>query len=173
MPDELEILDVQKSLPRTTEFSGLEGVSQQKWVDLAVTIRNGSARKTRHVMSSLSTLNYDPATRTLFLGLSEPERTAGRFLFHKFSPGTKAVLPGEVITIRVAVPLEIKRILPPAGLKFQCEVLDISDMEQVQLTIAYGETAFRPVPSDKPEQRTKRLRAWGQTIVKTVAVSKS
>jgi len=175
VPEDLEIVDVQVSPPRLTE-PDIERGERQEWVDIAINVRNRSAEKTLYTISSLRTLDYDPDTQTLLLGLSEPEPDPGFPQFHTFLPELASVPPGESEALQVSVPLIINRITSVSesgvsGLESELsglntEVIDISGLQRVSCTISYDETLFRPVTDGAPVEQ--QLHSWGKIVEKTI-----
>jgi len=118
------------------------------------------------VISSLRTLDYDATTRTLLLGLSEPEPSPEMVPIHILPPSQMAIPPQETAVVTVTVPMVIKRARPSGTLGLRVETLDISGLQHVHCRVSYGETPHYPDPSASARERMRQLRSWGRVTEK-------
>jgi hypothetical protein len=165
MAEQIRITDVRIGAPRASRSAPGE-----QRLDLAMEVRNDS-KKTMHVIASLRALDYDPDTRTLFVGLSEPELKEGLRPSNFVMPHTTVIRPGKSATLEVSVPLVIRKIVPSNQLGIGVETLDISDVQNVKSEIAYAPEPFYPRRSESAETMSRELRSWGEKVQKTIEVS--
>src|SRR5215211_6511304 len=163
MAEELEIRDVQISPPRLLE-PDIERGEQQPVVDISVEVRNRSADKTLHAISSLRTLSYDSATKTLSLGFREPEPNSDFPLPHILPPQVTSIPPGETRALEVTVPVVIKEIQPSDQWALNVSTYNISELEHVTCTVSYNETPFETRSTESGVEMVKRLQEWGQAV---------
>jgi hypothetical protein len=166
VPEELQVVDIQVSPPRLEE-PDIETGERRQWVDILITVQNTS-RRTLYVISSLRSLRYDRATGTLFIGLSEPESIPQIRPMHVVPPSVTAIAPQESAVIKIAVPLQIIEIKPSTTLGLRTETFDVTGLQRIASTVAYGETPFYPRPTDSLEEMHRRLRSWATTVERTV-----
>jgi hypothetical protein len=167
MAEQLEIVDIRIGTPRPSQFTATE-----QRLDLAIDVRNNS-KNTLHAISSVRALNYDPATQTLYVGLSEPELGPEIKPSNFIMPHTITLPPGETTTLNVSVPLVIRKIVPSTQLGLGTETLDVSGLRNVQAEISFAPTPFYPKPDDAPESISRELRSWGEKTQKKLSRSPS
>jgi len=172
MPADLQIVDAKIIGTRNVEAQGREKPITQRWVDISVTLKNLSTSKTIYIISSIRRLNYDVGSKTLRIGLHEPESTEEFKPIHIFPPSTTPLAPGAVIDLELSVPQQINRIVRPKEGKLEFETLDISDVQHVVVTASHSATDFRPVPGDSPAELKRRLHSWGKTVERKIKISK-
>ena len=165
MAEQLEIMDVRVGAPRASRSN-----PNQQRLDVAIDVRNNS-NSTLHAITSVRSLDYDPSTQTLYVGLSEPEPQPGFKPSNFVAPHTKAVAPRETETIEVSVPTLINKVIPSSGLSLNVEKLDLTGVRNVTCEVAFATTPFYPKKSDAPEVMSRQLHTWGQRSRKTVGPS--
>jgi hypothetical protein len=166
MPDNLEIIDLRLSSPKSSGQPDVEG-GERQYVDITITLRNDSQTSIYQVISDIRKLHYDRNTRTLILGLSEIQLNAEWKGIHLSTPSLRPVLPGETVDLDISIPLLVKRIILSGGPGPHYEVLDITGVEHVNCIISYDETPFPSMLSQPLEQRRRHLQECGITIDKT------
>ena len=162
MAEQLEIVDVRVGAPRAARFA-----PSQQHLDVAIEVRNNS-RNTLHAIASVRSLDYDSATQTLFVGLSEPEPKPEFRPSNFIAPHTKAIPPKQSETIEVSVPSVIHKLLPSGKLGMGVETLDVSGVHNVRCEVSFDTTPFYPKQADSPEAMSRALRSWGQRTEKTM-----
>jgi len=160
MANDIKVADAQFRARQSVETSEKRR-EQQRWVELAVTIRNSSTNTTYHVVSTLRTLRYDVDTRTLVVGLSETESVSNVPLRHVFPAGMTPVEPGETANIEISVPVPMREVRLSKG-SIEVEEVDVSGLQRVTVIISYDHTPYRPVYTDSPVERIKQLHNWGR-----------
>jgi hypothetical protein len=166
MAEQLEILDVRVGSPRAS----LSAPSKQR-LDLTIDVRNNS-KTTLHAITSVRSLDYDAATQTLFVGLSEPELAPGARPSTFIAPHTTTIAPKKTETISVSVPAVINKLIPSGGqLGMGVESVDVSGVQTVKFEVAYGPTPFYPKSADSPANMSQELRSWGKKAQKTLVRS--
>ena len=162
MAEQLEILDVRIGAPRAAKFT-----ATQQRLDVAIEVRNNS-KSTLHVISSVRSLDFDPATQTLSVGLSEPEPQREIKPLQFLEPHTVTVAPRQTATLEVSVPLVIRKVVPSSKMGLGLENLDVSGVQNVKCQIAFSSKPFYPKSADSAEHMFRELRAWGTKTEKTL-----
>jgi len=162
MSSDLEITGINLSRPRVS--------GEEKFIDVEITVKNNS-NVVQYVISSLQGLKYDKSDETLFIGLSEqlffPEAASTNMFFHRIRPSVISIPPRESHTIKVSIPLVIRRILTPKdSSKIYVELSDISKLEHIVCRVSHD---IVPIPAERnllgvPEGKEYYMR--GKTIKK-------
>ena len=88
---------------------------------------------------------------------------SGRYMEGKVQePEQVALLPDTLFHWEYLLPLWVKKITRPAGLKEIVEVLNISGAQKVFCTVAYHTSPFRLNPSIEGEAVLWNLSKWGK-----------
>lgn len=162
MPNALRIVDIRLVNPHVGD-EDIESGAREALIDVVVTVENRSSR-TYFVVASLRRIQYDPATRILRIGLHEPAPTPGMRFSQLMLPELVPVLPGETRELRVTIPIQIKQLtFSETSLGLRTEIFDISDVQQVEVVVAYADTPFRPTAGDSAPDVQRKLHAWGHT----------
>jgi hypothetical protein len=165
MAPNLMIKDIKLMPPRLDEENKETG-ERHKWVDIEITVTNPSD-KNLYAISSLRSLNYDPATKTLRLGLSEPEPIP--HIKHRLSPALATIKQNQTVVLHLSIPLIIRHLRPSSGLGMEVETLDISHVERVICDISFHTAPFYPKPKATSEELMRDLRVWGKPLKKEFA----
>ena len=175
MGDELAIVDVQVTSPRTVSVLSVtqSGVAKddQRWFDVVVTLRNGSRRITYQCISELRYLHYDSETATVYVGFFEAAPHPQVQVSHVRPPVTTAVLPGGSAVISARVPEIIHRISVESGTRGH-DALDTSKARRLTCRVAYSLAPFRVRPRELVADALHRLGSWDVTKEFTVAMNR-
>jgi hypothetical protein len=134
-------------------------------VQVCITLKNNSKTSTYYVLKRPRTLNYDRGSHTFSIGLYEKELPEGvQVCSSPFEPEQVAILPDTTFDWQYLVPVWMKKIIRPAGLREIVEVVDISAVRKVVCTLACHTSPFRVTPSDTPEEVRVALCKWGETV---------
>jgi len=125
MAENLEILDVRIGAPRPST------VTNHQRLDISIDVMNNS-KNALHLISSVRTLDYDPASRTLMIGLTEPEPQPGTRISNFIKPHTITIPAKSTQTIEVSVPALIHKIVPSTGLGTKVEDLDVTGVQHAR-----------------------------------------
>lgn len=162
MAEQLQVLDVRIGAPRESSFT-----ATQQRLDIAIDLRNTS-KSSLHIISSVRSLDYDPATRTLFVGLCEPPGQTDVTPHQFVMPHTSVIQPKQAATIKVSVPQVIRKVVPANQLGLAVEELDVAGVEHVRVEVAYSRTPFYPKPSEPAARLFQELRSWGSRVTTTM-----
>jgi len=132
-------------------------------VEVVVTLKNNSRVFTYYVLRRPRNIDYDKGSHTLSISLYEKE-TSRDVGSSPTEPEQIAISPGATLHWQYLLPVWIKKITRPPGLREIVEVSDISRVQKVVCTVAYHTSPFRVEPSDKPEEVLVALSKWGTTI---------
>lgn len=164
MPDDLTIAGARLSEPRTDPEPEPERGELRQWIDIEVEVENRSRGKPLYVISSLRSLQYDAATRTLNLGFRELE-PSGDFEPLRFSePEHTEVRPGGKAKIKASIPLILKEIIPSPEKGFEITTSDLSELEHLTCVVAFDEAPFFAVPSKSPTEQMREFSKWGKAV---------
>ena len=134
-------------------------------VQIIITLKNNSKTLTYYVLKRPRNIDYDKGSQTLSIGLYEKELPQDiKVSSRLFEPEQVPILPDTTHRWQYLIPLWIKKIMRPAGLREIIEVLDISGVQKVICTVAYHTSPFRVEPSDKREEVPVALSKWGETV---------
>jgi hypothetical protein len=134
-------------------------------VRVIITLRNNSKMETCYVLKRPRTIDYDRGSHTLSIGLCEKDLPEGvQVSSSPFEPEQVAILPDTTVEWEYLVPVWLKKIMRPAGLREVVEVVDISAVGKVICMVACHTRPFRVTPSDTPEEVQVALSKWGETV---------
>jgi hypothetical protein len=168
MNNDIDIVDIQISSPRSEQPSTSSSVVQRQWIDVTVIVENHSSTNTYHVVSSLNFQHYDVVTRTLFLGaIPQSDVELGSTLLHLPEPSQVTIRPGSSALIQESLPLIVERLVPSGGLGMRLEQVDLSDMQRITCRTVFNDTPFRFDPLEASGNVIQHLRLWGQAIERT------
>jgi predicted thioesterase len=162
MPD-IEIEDVQFSPPWLDE-PDMERGERRAWTDVAISVRNHSSKITHYVMADLRNLRYDESSATLKLIFAELPPNENIVATSVVLPHFMPVLPGTTAVIRDSIPIQMKGIDFTAGPLPSVQVIDISGMQRVEVTLTHDTTPFRPVHTDRRVEIQRQLHCWGKRV---------
>lgn len=166
MPD-IEIEDIQFSRPRLDEPDNERGL-RRAWTDIAISIRNRSARTTYYLRADLRGVQYEESTATLKLVLAElPPREDTHITFFA-EPHFMPVLPGNTAVIHETIPIHMNVLDLSTDDTPNAKVIDISNMQRVEVTAACNTTPFRPVHTDSRAEIQEQLHGWGDRVSHTL-----
>lgn len=156
-PD-ITIEDVNLQIEKSSRY--IEGK-----VQIIITLKNNSKTLIYYVLKRPRNIDYDKGSHTLSIGLYEKELPQDiKVSSRPFEPEQVAILPDTTLQWQYLIPVWIKKIMRPSGLREIVEVLDISDVQKVVCTVAYHTSPFRIKPSDKREEVLVALSKWGETV---------
>jgi len=134
-------------------------------VQIIITLKNNSETLTYYVLKRPRNIDYDRGSHTLSIGLYEKELQQDiKVSSGPFEPEQVAILPDATLQWQYLVPVWMKKIIRPSGLREIVEVLDISAVRKVVCTVAYHTSPFRVESSDKREEVPVALSKWGETV---------
>ena len=134
-------------------------------VQIIITLKNNSKTLTYYVLKRPRNIDYDKGSHTLSIDLYEKELPQDiKVSSMPFEPEQVAILPDTTLQWQYLVPLWMKKITRPSGLREIVEVLDISGVQKVVCIVAYHTSPFRVKPSDKGEEVLMALSKWGETV---------
>jgi hypothetical protein len=134
-------------------------------VETIITLKNNSKTLTYYVLKRPRNIDYEKGSHTLSIGLYEKELPQDlKVSSSPFEPEQIAILPDTTLQWQYLLPVWLKKITRPSGLREIVEVLDISGVQKVVCTVAYHTSPFRVKPSDKPEEVPGALSKWGATV---------
>jgi len=134
-------------------------------VQIIIALKNNSKTLIYYVLKRPRNIDYDKGSHTLSIGLYEKELPQDiKVSSTPFEPEQVAILPDTTLQWEYWVPVWMKKIMRPSGLREIVEVLDISDVQKVACTVAYHTSRFRVKPSDKREEVLVALSKWGETV---------
>jgi hypothetical protein len=134
-------------------------------VQMLITLKNNSKTVIYYVLKRPRNIDYDPGTHTLSISLYEKELPQDiKVSSIPFEPEQIAILPDTTLHWQYLVPVWMKKIMRPPGVREIVEVLDISDVQKVICTVAYHTSPFRVKPSDNGEEVLAALSKWGETV---------
>lgn len=110
-------------------------------VQIIIALKNNSKTLTYYVLKRPRNIDYDKDSRILSIGLYE--QALSRDIAGGFEPEQVAILPDTTLQWQYLIPVWMKKIMRPAGLREVVEVLDISDVQKVVCTVAYHTSPFR------------------------------
>ena len=134
-------------------------------VQITITLKNHSKSLVYYVMKRPGEIDYDKSSHTLSIGLYEkalPQEI--NVSSGPFEPEQEAILPDTTLQWQYLIPLWMKKITRPSGLREIVEVLDISTVQKVICTVAYHTSPYRVEPSDEGEEVVAALSKWGETV---------
>lgn len=134
-------------------------------VQVSISLKNNSKTLIYYVLKRPRNIDYDQGGHTLSIGLYEkglPQDIKGSS--RPSEPEQVAILPATTLQWQYLVPVWMKKITRPPGLREIVEVLDISAVQKVVCIVAYHTSPFRVQPSDKPEEMLVALSKWGDTV---------
>jgi hypothetical protein len=135
-------------------------------VQVIITLKNNSKTLNYYVLKRPRNIDYDRGSHTLSIGLYEkelPEDIKGSSS-PLIEPEQVAILPDTTLQWQYLIPVWIKKITRPPGLREIVEVLNISDFQKVVCTVAYHTSPFTVNPSGKQEEVPVALSKWGETV---------
>ncbi|MDQ3936580.1 MAG: hypothetical protein M3340_18315 [Actinomycetota bacterium] len=157
---DLEIQAIELSEPYAVEPpEGATGEPIER-VSVRIDARNTSPDTTLHAISEARRIQFDEATGTLFLGLSDPPPEETPEIFHQFAPAQTPVLPNETATLEVSVPRVIRllRVGEGEGLSgIAYDEVDMSQVRRVECEVAYADTPFRRAPDQSAREMNREL----------------
>jgi hypothetical protein len=124
-------------------------------VQVVISMKNNSKTLTYYVLKRPRTIEYDKDSRTLSIGLYEqalPQDITGGF-----EPEQIAILPDATLQWQYLIPVWMKKIMRPGGLREVVEVLDISDVQKVVCTVAYHTSPFRETWAETVSSSFERM----------------
>ena len=134
-------------------------------VQVTVTLKNNSKTLIYYVLKRPRNIDYDKGSHTLSIGLYEKELPQDiKVSSSPFEPEQVAILPDTTLQWQYLLPVWMKKIMRPPGLREIVEVSDISGVQKVVCTVAYHTNPFRVKPSDKQEEVLVALSKWGETV---------
>ena len=134
-------------------------------VQIIITLKNNSRTLIYYVLKRPRNIDYDQGSHTLSIKKKKKELPQDiKVSSSPFEPEQVAILPDTTLQWQYLLPVWIKKIMRPSGLKEIVEVLDISRVQKVVCTVAYHTSPFRIKPSDKREEVLVPLSKWGETI---------
>lgn len=101
-------------------------------VQVIITLKNNSTTVVYYVPKRPRNIDYDKSSRTLSIGLYDNELLQDR----PFEPEQVAILPGTTLPWQYLIPVWMKKITRPSGVRETVEVLDISTVQKVVCTVA-------------------------------------
>jgi hypothetical protein len=134
-------------------------------VQIVITLKNNSKTVTYYMLKRPRDIDYDKGSHTLSIGLYEKEPPPDiKVSSRLFAPEQVTILPDTTLQWQYLVPVWMKKITRPPGLREIVEVLDISAVQKVVCTVAYHASPFRVNPSDEGEEVLMALSKWGETV---------
>jgi len=134
-------------------------------MQISIALKNNSKTLTYYVLRRPRTIDYDQGSHTLSIGLYEKEQPQDiRGGTGPFEPDQIAIPPETTLQWQYLLPVWMKKITRPVGLREIVEVVDISGAQKLVSTVAYHPSPFRVTPSDQKEEELAELSQWG-TIV--------
>jgi len=176
MADSLEIVDVGFELPGLAgaatgaSRAAPAGSSDAATIALSATVTNRTAG-TLYVISDVRTLDYDPASRRLVVGFSEPPGSPTHVPRHKFPPRIREVPAGESAVLSAAVPAVLNKMRPSSGLGMNIEPLDVRAAASLVVRVAFGDAPFRPEQAEPSPRMLLRLHDWARVVEKTTTLA--
>jgi len=126
-------------------------------VQIILTLKNNSKTLVYYVLKRPRDINYDKGSHTLSIGLYEKELPQDINVSSRpFEPEQVAILPDTSLQWQYLIPLWMKKIARPPGLREIVEVLDISDVQKVICTVAYHTSPFQVETVSASFERTMR-----------------
>jgi len=112
-------------------------------VQIIITLKNNSKTLIYYVLKRPRNIDYDNGSHTLSMGLYEKELPQDiKVSSSPIEPEQVAILPDTTLQWQYLIPMWLKKIMRPAGLREIVEVLDISDVQKVVL---YGGIPYKPL----------------------------
>jgi hypothetical protein len=134
-------------------------------VQVTITLKNNSKTATYYMFKRPRDIDYDKDSHTLSIGLYEKDLPQDvKVSSGPIEPEQVALLPDTIFHWEYLLPLWVKKITRPAGLKEIVEVLNISGAQKVVCTVAYHTSPFRVNPSIEGEAVPGNLSKWGKTV---------
>jgi hypothetical protein len=126
-------------------------------VQIILTLKNNSKTLVYYVLKRPRDIDYDKGSHTLSIGLYEKELPQDiNVSSRSFEREQVAILPDTSLQWQYLIPLWMKKIVRPPGLREIVEVLDISDVQKVICTVAYHTSPFRGETVSASFERTMR-----------------
>lgn len=160
---DIEIANVQFS-PPWLDDPDLERGERQAWTDVAISVRNCSSTVTHYVRADVGMVQYEEKNATLKLVLAEAPPSDNLLVTFLVAPHFMPVLPGATAVIRESIPIQMKGIDLTTDPLPTMQVIDISGMRRVEVTVTHDSTPYRPVHTDDPAEIRKQLHAWGKRV---------
>ena len=155
---DITIEDVSLQIEKSSRY--IEGK-----VQVIITLKNNSKTLTYYVLKRPRTIDYDKGSHTLSIGLYEKELPQDiKVSSSPIEPEQVAILPDTTLQWQYLLPVWMKKIMRPPGLREIVEVLDISGVQKVVCTVAYHTSPFRVEPSDKWGEMLVALSKWGEIV---------
>jgi hypothetical protein len=130
-----------------------------------ITMMNNSKSLIYYLLKRPRNIDYDPGNHTLSIGLYEKEQPQDiKVDSSPFEPEQITILPDTTLQWQYLIPLWIKKIRHPSGLRESVEVYNFSDVQKVVCTVARDTKPFQANPSDKREEAVVALCNWGETV---------
>lgn len=134
-------------------------------VIVSMEVSNPSSR-TLHAYATPRKVQYDEATQSLKLYLSDrnpnPNLTGGMNVL----PGFTSVDPSGKTTITVKLPRFLSQLVPGAVAgKAEWKRLPIHEAKNVEVEIAYNDTPFYADPRQKSGHVSEQLARWGKNVM--------
>jgi len=103
-------------------------------VQVSIALKNNSSTMTYYVLKRPGDMDYDRGSQTLSIGLCEKQLPKDSS--SPFEPEQIVILPGATLEWQYMVPVWMKKITRPAGLREVVEVVNISDVQKVDCAVA-------------------------------------
>ena len=134
-------------------------------VQIVIALKNSSKTLMYYVLKRPRNIDYDKGSHTLSIGLYEKELPQDiKVCSSLFEPEQVTILPDTTLQWQYLIPVWIKKIMRPSGLREIVEVLNISAVQKVVCTVAYHTSPFGVKPSDEREEVPVALSKWGETV---------
>lgn len=134
-------------------------------VQITISLKNNSKTLSYYVLRRPRNIEYDQASHTLSIGLKEKELSQDIKVDSMLSaPEQLTILPDSTLQWQYLLPVWLKKITRPPGLREIVEVLNIADVQKVDCAVAYHTSPFQVKPSDRQEEMLVALSKWGETV---------
>lgn len=151
------------------------GAEPLKQIRVGIAVENPSDQPL-HVWAAWRAYDYDAATRTLTVYLTEhtPPPPPGITMIsdHPRTPPQVVIVPRSRATVHVDVPATIRRRVPGTGLGMHFVEEPIGPIDRVDLHLQSATEPITPAKADEsPERHRERLRQTGGVVRTTITLS--
>ena len=134
-------------------------------VQIIITLKNNSKTLKYYMLRRLRNIDYDRGSHILSIDLYEKELPQDiKISSRPFEPEQIAIPPDTTLQWEYLLPVWMKKIVRPAGLREIVEVINISGVQKVVCTVAYHTSPFRVNSIGEQEEVLADLSKWGETI---------
>jgi len=134
-------------------------------VQIIITLKNNSKTLKYYMLRRLRNIDYDRGSHILSIDLYEKELPQDiKISSRPFEPEQIAIPPDTTLQWEYLLPVWMKKIVRPAGLREIVEVINISGVQKVVCTVAYHTSPFRVNSISEQEEVLADLSKWGETI---------